>query len=715
MTAAAPAGVPPAVQLRASRHGRQPWRVCSAAVAAGLLLALLLVMMAPTRVSLPVTPAAATLSPVMLSGVHGVEDNSGHVMRWTTGRLRLRWMGEYGVRPSALVFTLAGFPGRQPDQVEVVVNGRRSRHDVPSDYGEIRVPFGTDPGTPLDIALSSLTTRPAGDARDLGVRLEAVTIENRPLAQRLAPVRIVGTLAVIALGALAFLAAAWVAGPAAPSRTRLAYGVAGWLASVVIAWTLAPTVLGGDLRPVLAAVGLAVITAAMLAAGGRHGRGVAATVGLVAGLQALVIATWLAAAFVDAPRWDIWDLVPMLMRQEAQGLSLRDLWAPHNEHRPLVARAVLLANVALTDWNHWYELGVMLVVTAVHFLIVVRYARETGRGRGPATVIALAGAGTFVATATQWENYLQGWQIALVVGAAAVSGSFLLLTTGAPTWRRLAAAASLALLGTASFGSCLLAWPIGALGLAVRRGPGWLARTAAWLVTGGVVGAAYVHGLVHPVGLPPPAPVLSSFTALAQVIYGTCMALAMPVWYAPMAFSDTQSVAWWLLPTLGATGIGVGAALIGWHLVATRARGEFAWLFPALLLVFAAGACALTAIGRVPLGMHAMTASRYIVFTSLFWVGLVLLLTIALPWRSLVARRAASVVAVVIVAAGLRAWVDSLPAIEAHYVGGALAREALLRGDVVGAAVLFPSPPVLDERQQYLRRRKLSLFRPGAR
>lgn len=703
--------------------GTTPWTrvaptrrtVGLAAAAAGLLLALLLLIAAPARVSLPLTSAGgAGLSPVMLSGVHGVEQNDGHLMRWTTGHMRLRWPGQYGVQPAAVVFTLAGFPGRHPDHVEVRVNARVSRHPVPADYGELRVSLPPDATAPLDIALRSLTTRPPGDARHLGVRVAGVTLENRPLGTRLRPALLGGALGVAALGALAFVAGAWAAGSRTSTSARLAWGAGAWLVAALLVFVLAPAALRSDLGLTLPALVLAMTTTAMLAWRGRQTRLVAVIAGAIAGVQALVVATWFTSAFVDVPRWDIWELVPLLVRQEIHGLTLADLWAPHNEHRPLVSRAVLLANVAITRWNHWYELGLMLVVTALHFLVFVRYVRNAGHGAGIATVVALAGAGTFVATATQWENYLQGWQVALVVGAAAVSGAFLLLATRTLTWRRLAGAAALVLLGTAGFASCLLAWPLGAAAVAVRRGPSWTVKAGVWIVLGVVVGLWYVHGLVHPAGLPPPAPVFSSISALAQVAYGTCIALAMPVWYAPVSFSDTQSLAWWLLPGIGATAIATGASLVAWCLFQVRARTDPAWLFPALLMAFAAGACALTAVGRVPLGMHAMTASRYIVFTGLFWIGLVLLLTVSASWHRAAARRLAVCLATVIVIAGLRAWGDSLPYIELHHVGGSLGREALLRGDVVGAVVLFPSPPVLDERQQYLRRRRLSLFRSGA-
>ena len=79
------------------------------------------------------------------------------------------------------------------------------------------------------------------------------------------------------------------------------------------------------------------------------------------------------------PRWDIWDFVVFLARREQRGLTLADFWAPHNEHRPSVIRAVLLANVLLSGWNHWNELWTMLVITAVHVLLLVQSVGDSRR------------------------------------------------------------------------------------------------------------------------------------------------------------------------------------------------------------------------------------------------------------------------------------------------------------------------------------------------
>ncbi len=692
------------------QHAR--WRVAAEALAAGLALAVVLLVLAPAEILVRIGTPITALAPVRASGVHGVEGNYGHLMRWTNGHARLRWPGRYGVDPEAVVITLAGYPGRQPDRMDVRVDGRLSRHVVPGDYGDVRVDLPAARRGPIEVGIESLTSSTAWDARDLGVRLESLRLPNRPLVDRLWMLGSGRCVLVMLLGACAWLAGIWAAGPGA-SVTRRRVAGAGALLAVASAlanptwpwlasWTMLPP------------FGVGIVSALVLARGGLR-RHVAAACGTVIALACATVTAWCVAAFVDAPRFDVWEVIVLLQRQEAVGLTIADLWHPHNEHRPVVARAVMLANIALSDWNHWNELWMLLAAVGTHVLVLVRGLARDGVGGRVSTALAAIAIVTFVATPTQWENLLQGWQVTLVVGVLVASAALVLLSGGTTTWRRLGAAASLATLGTASFGSCLVVWPLGAMALWVRRQPGWTTQLLAWLVIGAVVSAAFLHGLEPNPAHPPPAPIFRSATALLRVMYGACLALALPVWYAPEVFlAQPRTIDVWLLPAVGATGLAVAAACIAVHLWrGVEPRGD-RWLLPALLIGLAAAAAGVTAIGRVGFGLHALTASRYIAFSALFWVGLVWLLTVASPWRSRGARLASTLVAAVIVLAGLRAWADSRPYFESHFVGGSLARDALLRGDVGDALALFPGGPVLDERQQFLKRHRLSLFRRGA-
>ena len=682
------------------------------ALASGVVLALLLPLLAPSTVVIPMASPVTALAPVAVAGVHGVEENYGHHIRWTAGRARMRWPGRIGVAPAAVTVTLAGFPGRQPDQLQLHVNGRVTRHPVPEGYGDVRVELPLEAPPSLDVALLSATTRPPGDGRELGVRVESITIENRPRRLRLGGLASLSALTLVALGGLAWWSGGWLAGATASTGRRRATAASAWSVLATALWLGGADLLAVPWIPIGAA-SLAGVTAVLFTRAG-HERRTSAAAALIVGVQALVVLRWFPAAFVDVPSWDLWEMVPLLVDQGARGFAWSDLFASHNEHRPVVARAVILANIALSHWNHWYELWVLLGTVAVHVVVYLAVIRHAAPDRPAATLLAVAGVGTFVASATQWENLLRPWQMTALIGAAAVSVALIVLCRARPTWLAWLSGAVAMLAGTGAFASCLVAWPVGGIALFVRRGPQWPLRTAVWLVLATAVGVAYLHGLERPAALPPPARLFSSVADTMFVLQGALIGLAMPVWYTPLAIRQGVVVPWDHIPMLGAAAavLGLALAVLAWR---RRAAMAGVWLWPSLLMMFALGACLVTAIGRVPMGLSAMTASRYIALTSLFWVGVILLLTVYSPLRGVWARRAGLTLAAIVIALGLQGWRDSRPFLEADYLALSLGRDALLRGDVLGAAALFPSPPVLDARQQELRRRGLSLFRPGAR
>ena len=144
------------------------------------------------------------------------------------------------------------------------------------------------------------------------------------------------------------------------------------------------------------------------------------------------------------------------------------------------------------------------------------------------------------------------------------------------------------------------------------------------------------------------------------------------------------------MPAIGAAGILAALVVLFDHWRDAESRREQAWLLPGAPHGFLRRA--VTAIGRVPLGLQAMTAGRYVVFTALFWIGLMMLLTVRTPYRSRAARGASFVrQRSSIVAGSLRAWGDALPFMEHTYVTGVLGREALLRTDW---AQYWPRVPV---------------------
>src|SRR5262249_28033825 len=65
---------------------------------------------------------------------------------------------------------------------------------------------------------------------------------------------------------------------------------------------------------------------------------------------------------IDVPLSDAWAMVPRLDHLYSGRLTFDDFWAQHNEHRPAVPIAVMLAVARLTRWDARWEIVVNLAV-----------------------------------------------------------------------------------------------------------------------------------------------------------------------------------------------------------------------------------------------------------------------------------------------------------------------------------------------------------------
>ena len=59
---------------------------------------------------------------------------------------------------------------------------------------------------------------------------------------------------------------------------------------------------------------------------------------------------------VDVPFWDEWDFVPVVGQVYQGTWSIWDIWKPHNEHRLVFPKLVLLTLAWISGWNKLYEL-----------------------------------------------------------------------------------------------------------------------------------------------------------------------------------------------------------------------------------------------------------------------------------------------------------------------------------------------------------------------
>lgn len=685
-----------------------PWLT---AVGAGLVLLVALVVSAPKTVDIDV----GSIEPATLTGVHASEQHDLRRIRWTDGRARFVWPGALGVVPTHLEVELASYFGRAGDQVMLSTGvAPTTRHTLTGEWDVVALPVPQGHHRVV-LDVQSDTHDAPGDDRVLGVRLDRVGISNAPLTRVLAAVVWWHALVVVLVGAVLWWTGRWLEQPGT-TRDRRPRGVLAvalvLTAAVVLWWWRLWLLQPAGLRALAGAVVVGAAVATVLRRGGHLSRQVVASVALACGATWLVMAIWSLAFFVDVPRWDIWDSVRLIEKYYAGTLAISDLWSAHNEHRPMTARAVILTSVWLAQWNHWMELGTQLGVYALLLLLAATFVARTQTHRQRVHPRSLVAVALVVFSATQWENWLRGYHLHIVMGAVATVAALLLLCVGRRTSLRLVAAMGLAVLGELSFGSGLIAWPLGAVAIAMRGGDGWPVRLTAWCAVSVAAIALYFPGLPHRPGLSEVA--VSSGFEMARVAVGALVSIAMPVIYVPHVFAGPADAS--QASVVAVSGLAVTLAVV---LIVVRWRqdvaAEHTWLFPALLVAFGLGSGTLAALGRASLGLHALTASRYIVYAGCFWVGLFLLLAMHTPDVRRLWSRAAVAVSLAFSIAAATSWFGAVPYMEADAALGRRARAALLRGDIGAASVvLYPHGPELARMTEVLRRHRLSVFRPGA-
>jgi hypothetical protein len=327
---------------------------------------------------------------------------------------------------------------------------------------------------------------------------------------------------------------------------------------------------------------------------------------------------------VQVPFLDQWELVPLLDRSFSGDLTIHDLWAQHNEHRIFFPRLIMLGLARLTGWNIGYELAVNIVLAAAIFAVLTVQIRRTARELAlPELHRAIPACSLVVFSISQFQNWLWGWQLQMLLNLLASVAGLLLLAARPFNWLKFAGSATLGIVATYSFANGLLFWPIGLLVLlAVTSGRKERSRTVAlWIVTSVLAAWFYFRHYEKPAAHP----------SLLSI------------------FQDPLEYANYVFDYLGATcaeyRIGQHTGIVGLALICGYGgAAAFVWagwrarriglvngyeLLPYLgLSLYSVGGALMTGIGRVGFGRDQALSSRYCTMTVPFWVSLIVLLFI---------------------------------------------------------------------------------------
>ena len=340
-----------------------------------------------------------------------------------------------------------------------------------------------------------------------------------------------------------------------------------------------------------------------------------------AGIPPILIAATVLRYGLNVPYWDEWALVGLLDKAHAGQLTFSDFWNQHNEHRPVLPRAVMLALAKATGWDIRYELAanvvVALCVLGMLALLIGRTVRAVAPSLTPWLILA-ASLTTF--SVTQWQNWLWGWQLQIFMNALAAVVTVWALALWGARWPGPALAFLAAVAGALSFGGGLLLMPLVAFGLLIA--PQWDHGTSRLkplaLTVAGSAGVAilYFNGFRYPGHHPSPFVLFSnplSYLSYVLIYLGAGLGaeskLVSEVWGALGFVTFTWCGVW-----LWARSPGLRRPLLPWILLGLYG----------LLSGF------MTGIGRVGLGVEQALSPRYITISSLFWVSCAVIGALAL-------------------------------------------------------------------------------------
>jgi hypothetical protein len=445
---------------------------------------------------------------------------------------------------------------------------------------------------------------------------------------------------------------------------------------------------------------------------GRWRRKQWVAMGLLSLAPIVPLLAWLILFHTGVPFGDQWELVPLMQKHAEGTLTTADLWAPHNGHRLVVPRVVLLALAHATGWQVEWELALSFLLATGFCAVFLAHAWLTFRRMGcTAWGWCLPVCVALIFSLSQWQNWFMGWQMQIFLCLLAAWGAFVALTLPGGRWPDFLLAMACAIIASFSFGSGLMTWAAGALVCMMLPHRDRLARCMLWIAFGVLVHVVYFSGLgIDAHGESSASPALLPIYVLKYL-------------GAPLAHGFGGEQAWLDgMPALVLGGVGIMVWAAAVRSLALHREKAAAWWMPYAALGLFAILCAMaTAPARIgdAHGTQQALSSRYITLANGLWLSNAMLA--ALAWgqyaRDGHAWKAWAIAAVAYLLIGLAAlqgaytWTLRYPAYHA-------AREELLRGGEAGAHLHYLYPPdtrELLDRAEWLRAHGLGIFRAGAR
>jgi hypothetical protein len=410
-------------------------------------------------------------------------------------------------------------------------------------------------------------------------------------------------------------------------------------------------------------------------------------------LPIAVIGIGIAAWGVNIPYVDQLWFVRIIKLSREGALTLRDLFAQANQHRPFIPRLLWLGLASVSRYDVRLELWANLLIATATFTFMAAHVVRTWRRfevLQPSLLLPLMS--FLVFNWAQWEGWLNGFQTVFYLSSACTVTGFLLLAEE-PTGGRFALAALAGTVGTFSGANALSFWPIGlALVLLAAPAEKRLLRAALWSTVGAAVIFLFAAGWQAPPDLR-----ASLLTAdLLPRAYWVTNFLGAPLMTVPhLAFP------------FGLLSIGLFAYVI-WHVAR---GGQWRPLLPYFAIAgFAVASGLVISLGRMRLGIVQSVGAGYLTISAWYWCALLAILPLV-PLRRVPARVLYSLIMICLL--WLTAWGGSLG--QAYGRRLMRAHETAVVGGIMSDEVMqnIAQPGTYDKARdalRYLQQNELSAY-----
>lgn len=332
--------------------------------------------------------------------------------------------------------------------------------------------------------------------------------------------------------------------------------------------------------------------------------------------------------------WDHLDFAPLYADWwHGVPLSQTIFWRNHGGHLHTAAYAVLFVTTWLSDGQTWFDCLASWAMLCAYASVVAMICRDTLRGDDRLTRAAVALILFLALYPGHLANLQWGWQVAVFLCLFGTVVAIRNLTAERLGWKDNVVALLGAALALLSFGTALALVPIALLAIAMRGEQSVLRRIG--LALPWLLGSPFVmYALRSDAGL---------VTRYAREDMAGLAARLFDVIHYALNFlgSGVANFATSVAPWLALLAIAGGTIIVA---VAKARREMWPWI---ALMLFGLFSAVLTAFGRVDEGAAQAFAGRYVSFSTVFWIGWVGLIAMAV--RSF-ARKPVAWVAIGIVA-----------------------------------------------------------------